>query len=337
MSALKPWKIIFLIFLVVATVMIIANEPPYRNNRGYIFGTYYNITYKSKEDLQKQIEETLRKVDHSLSPFNKNSIITAINENRDVELDTLFLDVYTLAHDIAEKTDGAFDITVAPLVNAWGFGFKKGMQADSLTIDSLRQYVGYKTLSIHNNRLIKQHQQTMLDCSAIAKGYGCDCVAEMLQSKGVEHFMVEIGGEVVTKGKNDKARHWSIGINKPAEDASGTNNELQEILNISGRSIATSGNYRNYRYENGQKLAHTIDPRTGIPVQHSLLSATVIADDCATADAFATAFMVTGLETALELCNKNNIDAYFIYSDADGNMHTTHTPGMERYIGRQAQ
>ena len=328
---MKPWKILFLLFLIVASVLIIKNEPPYHTDRGFIFGTYYNICYKSKDNLQQKIDSTLKSVDNSLSPFNKRSVITAINENRDTTPDAQFIEVFTLAQEISATTNGAFDITVAPLVNAWGFGFKQGTIVDSLTVDSMLQFVGYKSIRLSDNKIIKQQPQTMLDCSAIAKGYGCDRVTRMLESYGIEDYMVEIGGEVVAKGKNDKSKQWSIGISKPTEDKSGTINELQEILRISGKSVATSGNYRNYRYEDGRKLSHTIDPRTGYPVAHTLLSATVIANDCATADAYATAFMVMGIDKAMEICKDKGIDAYFIYSTPEGAINTRETDGMKKY------
>lgn len=328
---MKSWKVLFLLFLIVASVLIIKNEPPYHTDRGFIFGTYYNICYKSKNNLQQKIDSTLKSVDNSLSPFNKHSVITAINENRDTLVDAQFTDVFNLAQIIAETTDGAFDITVAPLVNAWGFGFKQGITIDSITVDSLLQYVGYKSIRLTDNKVTKQNPQTMLDCSAIAKGYGCDRVARMLEYHGVKDYMVEIGGEVVAKGKNDKSKQWSIGISRPTDDKSGAINELQEILHISGKSVATSGNYRNYRYEDGRKLSHTIDPRTGYPVTHTLLSATVIANDCATADAYATAFMVMGIDKAVEICKKKEIDAYFIYSTPEGTINTWETDGMKKY------
>ena len=172
----------------------------------------------------------------------------------------------------------------------------------------------------------------MLDCSAIAKGYGCDAVATMLRKQGITDFLVEIGGEVVAQGNNQQGNKWSIGVNKPVDDATQSNNELQEVLHISGKCMATSGNYRNFRYENGRKVSHTIDPRTGYPVQHSLLSATVIANDCATADAYATAFMVTGLERAMEICKQNKgIDALFIYADSNGTIKTAETKNLKNY------
>ena len=331
-NRLNIWKILFLIFLIIGTVYILGKQKTYITSSGKIFGTFYNITYSNETDLHNEIRSTLMQVDNSLSPFNKESVITAINNNTCFVPDSMFIHVFTLAQNISSKTDGAFDITVAPLVNAWGFGFKKGIIPDSTTIDSLRQFIGYNTVTATFDRIDKQHPQTMLDCSAIAKGYGCDAVAATLDAHGIENYMIEIGGEVVTKGKNSKGELWTIGISKPIENPTIGSNSLHEIISISGKSMATSGNYRNFREENGRKIAHTIDPRTGYPVQHSLLSATVIADNCATADAWATAFMVMGLEKAMEMCNsEERIDAYFIYSDENGTFKTAETPGMKKY------
>lgn len=326
---LKVWQILFLLFLIVATIYIIDKGPSYQNKSGKIFGTYYNITYKHAENLSPQIESVLQAVDNSLSTFNKKSIITAINENREITPDSMFLRVFSISQHISRLTDGAFDITVAPLVNAWGFGFKNNIPTDSATIHNLLQYTGYTTIAYEGGNIVKQHPQTQLDCSAVAKGYACDEVARMLERKGCTNFMVEIGGEIVTKGKNNKGNNWVIGINKPIE---GVGSELQERIHISDKSMATSGNYRNFRYENGKKVSHTIDPRTGYPVTHSLLSATVIADNCATADALATAFMVMGVDKAMQFCNNNNnIEAYFIYSDSTGNLATCESAGLKNY------
>ena len=332
-SKLSAGKVIFLLFLIVGTIYIIRNnQKPYINNRGEVFGTYYNITYQSKTELHQEIKNVLEKVNASLSPFNRNSIITAINNNEDAVPDSMFITVFSLAQEISEKTGGAFDITVAPLVNAWGFGFKKGLPVDSMAIDSLRSLVGYKRVSLVDGKVVKQNPGTMLDCSAIAKGYGCDVVASMFDRHGIENYMVEIGGEVAAKGNNASGKRWSIGINKPIDDPAASNNELFGVVKLDGKGMATSGNYRNFRIENGKKYAHTIDPRTGYPVQPSLLSATVIAENCAKADAYATAFMVTGLEQAIELCKSDDIEAFFIYADENGEILTLATDGFNKYI-----
>ena len=331
---LSKWKIVFLIFLVVGTFYILKNHKPevYITNQGYIFGTQYQIKYKATDDLHNDIRSALNEVDNALSMFNKKSIISAFNNNVDTTANAMFTEVFTLAQEVSAKTDGAFDITVAPLVNAWGFGFKKGELPDSTTIKGLLENIGYQTVALVDGKIIKQNKNTMLDCGAIAKGYGSDVVARLLDSKNVTNYMVEIGGEVVTKGCNDRGTAWNISISKPTESRSASNNEHQAIMSITGKAMATSGNYRNFRIENGKKFAHTIDPRTGYPVQHSLLSATIVADNCAKADAYATASMVVGLEKAIELCNANNLDAFFIYADENGELQTLSTDGFNKYV-----
>jgi FAD:protein FMN transferase len=225
------------------------------------------------------------------------------------------------------------DITVAPLVNAWGFGFKKSTGVDSLIVDSLRQMIGYQKIDLQNNRIMKKDPRIMLDCSAIAKGFGVDAVARLLERKGIKNYMVDIGGEVVVRGKNSKMNAWRIGINKPVDDSLSVNQELQTVLAISDVGMATSGNYRNFYYKGGKKYAHTIDPRTGYPVQHSILSSTVIAKDCASADAYATAFMVMGLDSAKAFCEAHpELDAYFICSGEGDKYETYFTDGMKKFI-----
>ena len=336
-SRLSIWKILFLLFLVVGTVYILKNHKSevYTTNSGFIFGTQYEIKYKTTDDVHNEIREALEQVDNALSMFNKNSIISAFNNNIDTTANEMFCEVFNLAMDISKKTDGAFDITVAPLVNAWGFGFKEGVLPDSSTVKGILENVGYQSVALIDNKVIKQNKNTMLDCSAIAKGYGCDVVARLLDSKNITNYMIEIGGEVVTKGNNSKGTDWNISISKPTENTTSSQNGHQAIISITDKGMATSGNYRNFRIENGKKYAHTIDPRTGFPVQHSLLSATVIADNCAKADAYATAFMVVGLEKATELCKADNIEAFFIYANEKGELQTLATEGFNKFLIKQ--
>ena len=330
------WQVPFLLFLIIGTVVILKKQPPFRTNEGMVFGTIYKITYQHDDDLQEDIKQALMEVDNSLSPYNPNSIITRINHNEDTTLNAHFTHVYGLAQQISAETEGAFDITVAPLVNAWGFGFKHSIDIAPNVIDSLRQFVGYQKTRMEGGKIVKDDERLMLDCSAIAKGYGVDVVARTLDQKGVKHYMVDIGGEVVLKGKSPRMKDWRIGINKPIEDSLSVNQELQTILKISDIGMATSGNYRKFYYKDGKRYAHTIDPRLGTPVQHNILSATVLAKDCTTADAYATAFMVMGLEKALDFCQKHpELNAYFI-CDGEGDSYEIHyTPGMEKYIVRR--
>lgn len=327
------WQLPFLIILIIGTVLILRKQAPYQTDEGMVFGTIYKITYQSKENLKPEIEAALQQVDNSLSPFNKQSVITRVNNNEDLEVDSLFAHVFLLAKEISTETHGAFDITVAPLVNAWGFGFKNAINVTDTTIDSLRQFVGTDKIDLIDGKIVKKDPRTILDCSAIAKGFGVDCVARLLDSKGIKNYMIDIGGELVMKGQNPKMETWRIGINKPIDDSLSVNQELQTVLEITDAGLATSGNYRNFYYKDGKKYAHTIDPRTGYPIQHNILSSTVVAKDCATADAYATSFMVLGLDSARIICNAHpELDAYFIYSKKDGTTGIYFTEGMKKYL-----
>ena len=329
------WQLPFLVLLIVGTVLIIRQQQaiPYQKNADFIFGTTYHITYQCDSNMAASIKAELLKVDQSLSPFNENSIITAVNQNKAVQLDSMFLDVYNLALHISEETDGAFDITVAPLVNAWGFGFKNSALPSSYQVDSLRQIVGYQKVSLENGHIKKKDPRIMLDCSAIAKGYGCDVIAKYLRSRGVKNFMVEIGGEIVTSGLNPDRLPWKVGVTKPSDDSLSTSHELQTVLNVTDMAMATSGNYRNFYYKGGKKYAHTIDPKTGFPVQHNILSATVIAKSCAEADAYATSFMVMGLEKAQKVMERRpELMAYIIYSDQNGENAVWYSPSLRNKI-----
>jgi len=304
-----------------------------QRGEGSVFGTFYHITYQSGQNLQTGVEATLQEVDKSLSPFNKESVITAINNNTSMDTNTMFTDVFQLAQEVSVATDGAFDITVAPLVNLWGFGFKNMDNVSEEKVDSLLQYVGYEKVKLVEGKIVKECPETMLDCSAIAKGYGVDAVGLYLESQGVKNYMVEIGGEVRVRGTNPKGELWHVGINKPNDDPTNMNNEIEQVLQLTQMAMATSGNYRNFYEKDGKKYAHTIDPRTGHPVQHSILSSTVLAKDCATADAYATAFMVLGLEEAKKvLAQHPDLMAFFIYSDDEGGTHDWCSPGLKEMI-----
>ena len=329
------WQLPFLVLLIVGTVLILRHERnvPYQKSADKVFGTFYHAAYQCDSDLTYSINAELAKVDASLSPFNKNSIITAVNQNREVEINDMFQDVFYLAMQISKETDGAFDITVAPLVNAWGFGFKNGIEPTSEQVDSLMQIIGYQKVSLSAGKVTKTDDRVMLDCSAIAKGYGTDVVARLLRSKGITNFMVEIGGEIVTSGVNAENQPWRVGITKPVEDPMGTTGEVQSIVKITDKAMATSGNYRNFYYKDGKRYAHTIDPKTGYPVQHNILSATVFAKSCAVADAYATSFMVMGMEKAQQLLEQHpELMAYLIYSDEDGKNAVWYSPSLENKI-----
>lgn len=331
---MKKWQLPFLAILIVGTILIIRQQHsmPYQKCSGLIFGTTYHVTYQYDEDLQTEVVAKLKEVDAALSMFNEQSTISKINNNQTVKPDKMFLDVFQLAQQISQDTQGAFDITVAPLVNIWGFGFKHGQEPTKHAIDSLRQFVGYQKVSYDGKTIQKQDPRIMLDCSAIAKGYGTDVVARLMDEKGVKNYLVEIGGEVVTRGISEKRVPWKIGVTKPTDDTLHVGNELQTVLNVTDKAMATSGNYRNFYYKGGRKYAHTINPKTGRPVQHNILSATVLCNQCAKADAYATAFMVMGLDKAREVLERNpDLMVYFIYDDK-GQNKVWYSPSMKDKI-----
>jgi thiamine biosynthesis lipoprotein len=292
-------------------------------NEGYVFGTSYHFVYATVngKDYENEIKQELQKFNSSLSTYDPNSFISRINQNDpSVEADSFFEQCFEKAKTVSELTHGAFDLTVAPIVNAWGFGFDESKHADSLLIDSLMQFIGYQKIKLEGKKLIKENPGIMLDASAIAKGQGVDVAANLLEKLGVKNYMVEIGGEVRARGFNPKNEIWKIGIDKPIDDPMVSNRQLQDVIMLKDKSMATSGNYRQFYEKNGVKYSHTINPKTGYPARNSLLSASVLASDCMTADAFATAFMVMGLDESIALSKKLNfVEVYFIYADSVNN------------------
>jgi len=308
---------------------------PILQEYGEIFHTSFHVKYAYDRSLYDEIMAELEKFDDSLNPFNDCSIISKINRNEPVQPDSFFIAVFNKAMEVSRITDGKFDITIAPFVNAWGFGFKNSDNITPKLIDSLKQFVGYEKIRLENGKIVKSDPRVQLDASAIAKGYACDVVANLLKSYGVEDYMIEIGGEIAMRGKNDKGECWRIGIDRPMDDSTGLHRELQTILSICDKCVATSGNYRNYYVKDGKKYAHTIDPHTGYPSEQDILSATVIADDCMTADAYATAFMVLGMEKSNEIGKKvPGLFYYFIYAQPDGTMATTYSNGFEHFFAK---
>lgn len=309
-----------------------ADKPKqYYINQGHIFGTYYNIRYEAERDLETELLNTLNAVDASLSAFNAESTISRINSNTSMQTDSMFEVVFTQARQISALTDGCFDITVAPLVNLWGFGFKNGLEISDSAIDSIMPFIGYEKVELKDHTVIKTDNRLMLDASAIAKGFGCDMAAACLRKHGCTNLLVDIGGEVVAEGINDSGNTWRVGISTPEDDPEGGNHEISQIVTSDKFAMATSGNYRRFYYDNGIRRSHTIDPHSGYPVNHSLLSATVIAPTCTQADALATACMVMGAEKALLLIESlPDTEAYFISSKNDKYVVET-TSGMKKF------
>lgn len=296
-----------------------AEESQYQHTQGSIFKTGANFKYKYKEALDKEIFARLDSFDLSLNPFNKQSIIYKVNNNIPVEVDDWFITVFERAQLVARLTGGIYDITAAPLINLWGFGYEKRSEATQEVIDSIRQFVGYNKVHLEGRKVVKDDPRLQLNASSLAKGYAVDVIAELLEMKGIEDYMVEIGGEVRVKGKNPKGNDWKIGITKPIDDNTGKDQGNQHLIELHGGAMATSGNSRNYYIKDGKKYAHTINPLTGYPVESDILSATVLFPDCITADAFATAFMAMGMKEAVALAKNIKYLSYlFIYKDEEG-------------------
>jgi thiamine biosynthesis lipoprotein len=328
--------ILAVIVLVILFIGLHNGRGEYIKLAGFTQGTTYHITYKSRDgkNLQHEIDSLLKDFDMSLSLYVPNSIVSRINRNDPtVEADEKLAAVFKESASVNKKTGGVFDITVAPLVNAWGFGFKATESNDSAVIDSLLQYVGMEKVKLSGKKVIKAFPQVMLDFNAIAQGYSVDLVSLYLEKQGVKDYLVEIGGEVRTRGRNEKGNSWRIGIDKPVEGNMIPGASMQAIITLNRRSLATSGNYRKFYEKDGIKYAHTINPKTGYPVISNLLSATVVANDCMTADAYATAFMVMGLDQSKKfLADHKYLEAYLIYSDDKGNFRVFFTQGLEEML-----
>ena len=310
-----------------------APQMSYYHNQGKVFGTYYNIRYEAERDMQDSIQAAFEAFDNSLSMFNPHSLLSAINANRDTLTNAYFETMWAEATRVHALSNGAFDITVAPLVNYWGFGNKDRNPSLSLPsregnkdIDSLLVFVGFEKVQLIEHKVVKTDPRVQIDGGAVAKGQACDMIAGVLRRNGSENYLVDIGGEVVAHGVNAKGEKWHIGITKPNLNNEGAQEELQEIIAVSDIAMATSGNYRNYYYADGERRSHTIDPRTGYPVQHSLLSATVVSSSCMRADAMATACMVMGAEEALAMIERAGDAACYLIVAKNDSLAVVQSP-----------
>lgn len=312
------------------------SQMPLMTIAGETMGTTYHISYFDEEqrDFKPQLDSILDVFNNSLNTFLPHSEISKFNTSGSFIFDLpYFLPVLESSQKIVGMTNGAFDPTVMPLVNAWGFGPQEEITNDSTLIDSLKQYVGFESvIAFDDNKVEKIVNGSSLDFSAIAKGYGVDVLAKFIEDQGIEHIFVEIGGEVVVKGKNIANNSpWKIAIINPESEV--LNPTFIAYATLNNQAVATSANNFNYRIVDGVKYSHTISPNTGYPIKHEILSATVFAPDCMTADALATSFMVMGHEKAIDILRKNSdINAFLIYSDGKGGMSTFITNGIKEQI-----
>lgn len=329
-----------LLFVLLFGVLVSCDRKPedaLHKLNGETMGTTYQVVYAGDEvaDLQAGVDSLLAAVNASLSTYIPSSTISQINQSASGALmDGMMRINFLKSAEVWLKTDGAFDPTVGPLVNAWGFGFQKmGAQVDSALIDSLRQFVGWEKLSISGDSLLKASAGVVVDFSALAKGFGVDEVGRYLERRGVKNYIVEIGGELRAAGKKAAGFSWMAGIEKPLDDATGTQKVLQFTMPLDDKSMATSGNYRNFYIQDGRKFAHTIHPKTGYPALSNLLSATVVTADCMTADAYATACMVMGFDAAKALIEREEaLEAVLIYSDENGKLQQYISPGLQKIV-----
>ena len=285
-----------LIALVVAVVMMFVSRGRKRffTNDGVVWTTEYHITYEASHDLSDSIQLIFNNLDMSVSPYNKASLITSLNENTSSRVDAyikMLIEASTVVH---HESGGAFDPTVMPLVNAWGFGYQSGKMPTRAQLDSILMFVGMDKVKVDGDNLVKQDPRLMLDFSSIAKGLACDEIGGMLMRNGARNWLVEIGGEVVASGVNKRGTPWQVSVDMPTSETDEVSHDSALTLALDSGAVATSGNYRKWREEGGKKISHIIDPHTGDSRVGNLLSVTVIAPDCMTADAWATACMVMG-------------------------------------------
>lgn len=303
---------------------------------GYAQGTTYSVLYVTEYGVnhQRSIDSLLIEIDNSMSTYQKKSLISKWN-NSEAGLvldDNHFINVFNISKKVFKESGGLFDPTIAPVINAWGFGFENYNDVDSTLIDSLLTFVNFQKLKLEiDNKLSKFNKSVQLDFNAVAQGYTVDVLGELLEKRGINNYLVEVGGELRSKGNNIKDTLWRVGIDKPLPNLK--EREIEAIVSLDNLSLATSGNYRKFYEKNGMKYSHTINPKTGYPVQHNLLSATVIAKECAYADAYATAFMVMGVEKSkVFLQNHKDLMAFLIFSDENGDLQTFTTNNLTKYI-----
>ena len=299
--------------------------------QGLAQGSYYAVTYYDEQNrnFQREIDSIFHAVDMSVNLWVDSSIISKVNRNEEVALDSIFIDNFNIAQEAARLSDGYFDPTISPIVAAWGFSYKSG---DSLTpqlIDSLRQLVDYRNIRIENGKVVKENPAMTLDFNAIAQGYTSDLIARFLESRGVKNFLVDTGGEIMARGEKPDGKPWIVGIEKPAENMD-SERIVQTRIALCDKGLVTSGSTRKYVERNGKRYSHCINPKTGYPVEHQLLSVTVMAENSVWADALASICMVMGKERSLPLIqNMDGVEAYYIFVNGQNELETFATEGFK--------
>lgn len=294
-------------------------------------GSYYSITYFDlrNRDFSREFDSIFKEVDDAISLWNENSILSRVNNNdTNVVLNQIFIDNFNWAQKASEVSGGVFDATIGPLVAAWGFHNKKGLNMTNAIVDSIKQFVDYRKIRIKDHKIVKDDPRITLDFNAVAQGYTSDLIGAFLLSKGVRNFLVDVGGEILVKGNKPNKEYWTIGIEEPADNID-SERVIHTRIKLKDKAIVTSGNYRKYIECEGKRYSHNINPKTGYPVEHSLLSATVLADNSVWADCLASICMILGKDKAIELIDSlDGIEAYFIYADEENKIQSFSTEGF---------
>ncbi|SDG66695.1 thiamine biosynthesis lipoprotein [Chitinophaga filiformis] len=303
-------------------------------------GTYYIIKYLSDDttSLQHAIDSLFADIDQSLSLYKPGSLINRFNEGIGVQMDHHMQAVVTRSLQISKASNGAFDITVKPLVDVWGFGVRKPAVQKIPAADTLRrvlQYVGYRYLQVRGQQLTKKKKGVEIDCNGIAQGYTSDVMARLLEQKGITNYLVDVGGELCSRGHNQHGKVWTVGIERPATDDN--DYPVQALLALDNKAITTSGNYRRFFDQGGTRFAHSINPATGEALHSNIISVTVIARDAITADGFDNALILMGVERGLSFISQHpeyGLEAYFIFKDEKGKIQERFSPGFEKLLIR---
>lgn len=324
------------IVLLITGLLVLAscNKPQKIVLQGLAQGSYYAVTYFDEQgrNFQHEIDSIFHAVDMSVNLWVDSSIISKVNRNEEVTLDSIFINNFNIAQEAAQLSDGYFDPTISPIVAAWGFSYKTGDSITPQLIDSLKQLVDYRKIRIENEKIVKESPSIQLDFNAIAQGYTSDLIAHFLESRGIENYLVDTGGEIMARGEKLDGKPWIVGIEKPAENWD-SEQVVQTRIALRDKGLVTSGSTRKYVERNGKRYSHCIDPKTGYPVEHQLLSVTVLADNSVWADALASICMVMGKEKSLPLIeNLDEVEAYYIYVNERNELETFATNGFQNLI-----
>ncbi len=319
---------------VLALLSSCVNQPQKIVLQGLAQGSYYAITYfdELNRNFQHEIDSIFHAVDMSVNLWVDSSVISKVNRNEEVTLDFIFIDNFRIAQKAARLSDGYFDPTISPIVAAWGFSYKSGDSITPQLIDSLKQLVNYQKIRIENGKVVKENPNMKLDFNAIAQGYTSDLIASFLESRGIKNYLVDTGGEIMARGSKPNGQPWIVGIEKPAKNWD-SEQVVQTRITLRDKGLVTSGSTRKYVERNGRRYSHCIDPKTGYPVEHNVLSATVMAENSVWADALASICMVMGMEKSLPLIeNMDGVEVYYIFVNDQNELETFATEGFQKLI-----